>query len=1080
MSLSRQHGIYRTPTVHRDRVVFVTEDDLWEVPLGGGRASRLTALNGAASRPRLSPCGGWIAFSATEEGGTDVYLVPSSGGPVRRLTWFGSAAVVGWTPEGRIVFASSHDCALRQGPWLHTIAAAGGTVERIEAGPATRIAHGARAVAIGRKAADPARWKRYRGGTAGEIYVDEQGDGNFRRILADLAGNLTDPMAIGGRLYFLSDHEGLGNVYSVTFGGDDLRQHTSHTDFYARGASTDGRTIVYHCGGDLYALDPAGDAPSKIEVEYGGPRPQAQRKFVDAAENLHGTSLSPDGDRVAAIVRGKPVVFAGWEGGAEQFGERQGVRYRLARFLPDGERLVVASDAGGEDHLEIIPADPLGTPEVLDLGDIGRPMEIIVAPEGDRIAVATNRNELHVVDLAGPKATLVERDRTGVMGDAAWSPDGRWLAYGAGLNKQQRVIKVYDTQESVTHVVTSPVLSDSDPAWDPEGKYLFFLSARTFNPVYDNMQFELGFPMGQAPYAIALKKDTPSLFVPKPKGFGEEKKDGEEASGGNGEDKGKEEGKEKDVAVEIDFDGITSRIEAFPVGEGRYSQLGAAKGRILYTTMPVEGALGQNWMPSAPPAKATLKAFKFDDRKEITVSAEVSGFELSLDGSALLVRVGNGLRLHASGTDELPSERETDRKAGWIDLGRVRVDVDLYAEWKQIVAEAWRLQRDYFWTEDMSGVDWDGVRGRYLPLVDRVSTRGELSDLIWEMQGELGSSHAYEAGGDYRPSPAYPVGFLGVDWTWDSEAGAWRIGRVVEGDPWDASAAPPLLRPGTGLAAGDAVLAVNGQRLGMDLPPQAALVHLAGTEVRLLVQRAGEDKPATVDVKALGNESLLRYREWVEANRRFVHEQTGGRVGYVHVPDMGPRGFAEFHRGYLAEYDREGLVIDVRYNGGGHVSQLVLEKLARKRIGYDKTRWMGEEPYPGQSPRGPMVCLTNEHAGSDGDIVSHSFKLMGLGKLVGRRTWGGVIGIWPRNALVDGGVVTQPEFSFWFEDVGWGVENYGTDPDIEVDMLPQDWAAGRDPQLDKAVEVALEEIAANPPLEPRWEPRPRLGLGGGA
>jgi tricorn protease len=432
------------------------------------------------------------------------------------------------------------------------------------------------------------------------------------------------------------------------------------------------------------------------------------------------------------------------------------------------------------------------------------------------------------------------------------------------------------------------------------------------------------------------------------------------------------------------------------------------------------------------------------------------------------------------------------RKNGWIDLERLNVAVRPSAEWRQMFREAWRLQRDQFWTPDMSKVDWLAVHDRYLPLVDRVSSRGEFSDLMWEMQGELGTSHCYEIGGDYRPQPVYPLGSLAASYAYNEEEEGWQVTEIARGDAWDPQKDSPLKTPGANVEVGDVILRINGQRLNRDFSPEMALVNLANTEVVLTLaaqERVNSDSeeesakqddtpaPKNVTIKTLSSEFPVRYRQWVEANRTKVHEATEGKIGYVHIPDMGARGYAEFHRYFLAEIDRIGLIVDVRYNGGGHVSELILEKLARKRIAYGTTRWGKDaQPYPSESVMGPIIALTNEHAGSDGDIFSHGFKLMKLGPLLGKRTWGGVIGIWPRHALVDGTITTQPEFSFWFQDVGWGVENYGTDPDIEIDNLPQDYAKGVDAQLERAIEEALKLLAESPPPQPDFSNKPDLSL----
>ena len=485
------------------------------------------------------------------------------------------------------------------------------------------------------------------------------------------------------------------------------------------------------------------------------------------------------------------------------------------------------------------------------------------------------------------------------------------------------------------------------------------------------------------------------------------------------------------------------------------------KGKALFLSFPIEGSIGENHEP-----KGHIDSYDFEAYKYEYLIDSVNNFDLSRDNKTLIYRSRQRLRVLKAGDKPPKGDNgdRTNRETGWLDLQRVKVSVQPAAEWKQMFAEAWRLQREQFWTEDMSGIDWDAIYAQYAPLVERVGSRSELSDLFWELQGELNTSHAYEMGGEYRHGPHYQQGFLGVDWSYDAENNRYRIARIVQGDPADTNTTSPLTSPGLNITLGDAVLAIDGQRVEPERSPQELLVNQAGNEVQLTIEDATSKEIRVVTAKAIGNERPARYREWVENNRRIVHERSD---------DMSPAGFAEFHRSYLAEYDYHALLVDVRFNGGGHVSGLLLEKLARRRIGYDFSRWGQPEPYPQESPRGPMVALTNEHAGSDGDIFSHGFKLMGLGPLIGKRTWGGVIGISPRHTLVDGTVTTQPEYAFWFKDVGWNVENYGTDPDIEIDIAPQDYVHKVDPQLDRAIAEALRLIEERPALEPKPEERPR-------
>jgi tricorn protease len=1017
--------------------------------------------------------------------------MPADGGPARRLTYLGAdSRVCGWTPDGRsILFASSAAQFFYGAYSLYAVTPDGGEPTQLPTGPAVSISYprgtGAKGWVIARHSTDIARWKRYRGGLTGDLWVDPEGNGEWRRLIR-LKGNVASPQWLGGRIYFVSDHEGIGNLYSCLPLGDDLRRHTSHSDYYVRRPATDGRRIVYHAGADLYVYDPATDESQLVQIEFHSPQAQRKRRFVDASRYLESYGLHPEGHSVTMTVRGKAFSMAHWEGAVVQHGDANGVRYRLAAWLNDGKRLVMVSDATGEEALEIHRADGAGDRDRLEGLDLGQPVALEVSPKEDVVALTNHRNELIVVDLAARAARKIDRSAHDRMRGLAWSPDGRWLAYGFPETQQTTVIKLCRVESGEAWTITRPVLHDVAPAFSPDGRYLYFLSYRDFNPVYDNLHFDLNFPWGMRPYLITLRADLPSPFIPTPRAPGKKSTDEQGSLSGGGEGVGAsvtrgEETAEADHAgellVEIDLEGIADRILAFPVPEGRYGRIVGIKGKALFSSYPVEGALSQTWYPmGTPPAKGKIEVYDFDEQKSDTVLKEITSFDISRDHKTLIYRAGGRLRVLEAGAKPENGADGPGRKSGWLDLDRVKVSIDPPSEWEQMYRQAWRLQRDYFWTEDMSGLDWPAVYRRYWPLLGRVATRREFSDLIWEMQGELGTSHAYEMGGDYPPEPDYEQGFIGADLRYDAETDSYEVTHIVQGDPWDDAASSPLAGPGIGVKLGDRLIAIGGRKVGRGLSPGELLVNRVKEEVLLTFARPGEAEPRSVTVKTLSGEGPARYREWVEATRRRVHEATGGRVGYIHVPDMGPKGYAEFHRSYLAEVGREGLIVDIRHNGGGHVSPLLLEKLARHHLGYDVQRWGQPAPYPPESVLGPLVALTNQSSGSDGDLFSHAFKLMGLGPLIGTRTWGGVIGIEPRNPLADGGITTQPEYSFWFKDVGWGLENYGTDPDIEVEVAPQDYVAGRDPQIERAIEEIQRLLAEHPPARPDFGDRPRLSL----
>lgn len=1053
-------GYYRNPTLWKNKIVFVADDDLWMVPLEGGRAERLTSGTGEVNDPSFSPDGKWIAFTGTYEGHSEVYVMAADGGEAKRLTYVSEgSSVVGWNNVDEIIFSSTKNNPFRLRS-LYKINLISEKIERLPCGPSNSISFNpdGKGMVIQRHGYGYASWKRYKGGTAGELWIDSQGKGEFKKLIP-IKGNALKPLWVQKRIYFISDHQGHGNIYSCSPEGEDLKRHTSHEDFFVRGLNSDGTSFVYGAGGDLFRFSVGKNSSEKIEIDFPSSFSQRARKFVDGTSYLSRFRLNHTGSHMAITTRGRPFSFANWEGAVYQYGEKDGIRYKFIDWLHDNKRLLIVSDREGEDRLEIHEPYSLKEPTLLKKMDLGRIVSINPSPTKDEAVLINHRCELFYVNLKSQKLHLIDKSIYADIDGLSWSPDGKWIVYDCPITDRLRAIKLCEIKTLKVHVITRPVLEDFHPSFDPEGKYIYFLSNRTFSPYRDNLQFEMGFPKGTKPYLILLNETLTSPFIPQVHEMAEKPK----------KDKKEDKKAEGPKEIKIDLKGIENRILEFPVAEGNYSMIRGIPGKALYLSRPLQSALGGDEEESS---KGSLECYDFGTQKEDTLVSKVSSFVLSSDSQWLCYYGAKRLRVLKAG--EKPQDNDTSyRKGGWIDLNRIKISINPLKEWVQIFDEVWRLQRDFFWTEDMSKVDWRGIYNRYRPLVGRIATRGELTDLIAEMHGELGTSHAYVFGGDFRQTPYYPLGDLGADFVYDKAHKGYKITNIAWGDPWAPSQTSPLTAPGLAVQEGDVLLAINGQKLEEHLNPEKLLVNQAHNMVSLLVKN-GKKKEKSIAVRTLFSQTPARYRDWVEKNRAYVHEKTNGQVGYIHIPDMGAKGFAEFHRGFLAELNQDGLIVDVRFNGGGNVSGLLLEKLGRKRLGYDQSRWWTAIPYPSESPMGPMVALTNEYAGSDGDIFSHSFKMLKLGPLIGKRTWGGVIGMWPRHGLVDGGSATQPEFSFWFHDVGWAVENYGVDPDIEVEITPQDYEKGIDPQLDRGIAEVLAILKASPPPKPFSTERPNL------
>ncbi|MGQ5596326.1 S41 family peptidase [Streptomyces sp. ESR1.13] len=1140
----------RLPHLSGDRLCFVAEDDLWLAPLDGpGRAWRLTVDRTKAGHPRFSPDGRHIAYTSWRSLVPEVHLVPVDGGPGRQLTHWGGfdTRVCGWSPPDldgttAVLAVASHGEPFSHLTWAYKVTPDGDPGRKLPWGPVTDIQaadlDGERRTLLltGTPPHEPAAWKRYRGGATGRLWLHGE------RLLPDLGGHLAAPMFVGGRIAFLSDHEGVGNLYSCAHDGTDLRRHTDHDAFYARNASSDGTRVVYQCAGDLWLVDDLapGSVPRRLDVRLSGPRAGRRTYQVPAAQHVGGVSVDETGRASAVVVRGSLYWLTHRDGPARTIADTPGVRVRLPEMLGESGRIAYVTDAEGEDAVEIsyLPRATGGrAARRLASGLLGRVLELVSDPAGDRLAVASHDGRLLILDVsepdtevartleaveagfapdaederaedaederaedaederaedaederaedaedegaedaedagaphggagpgtpatAGGTGTVTEliRSVNGPVRDLAFSPDGAWLTWshpGIGRTLRQiRMARIDGPEGTLVVDVTNGRFEDENPVFTRDGRYLAFLSWRGFDPVYDVHTGDLSFPLGCRPYLVPLSSATPSPFALNP--------EGRPAAGGLDplEDESGEGG-----AVTVEVEGLENRVTPFPVPASKYSALEpVAGGGLVWLRWPISGALGETFAnPADPSERPTLEHFDLAKAKKSELVDHLDWFRASGDGSRLVVLDEGDLRA-------VPATEAGDGDSTtWIDLRRILHEVDPAAEWRQAYDEAGRLIRAYFWDPGMCGIDWDAVLEQYRPLLERVASPDEFADLLREVLGELGTSHAYVVAARRNEGPAHYQrwqGLLGANFV--HRDGRWVAGRILPGDSSDSKARSPLA--GTGIRDGAVLTHVDGRPVDPVLGPSPLLAGAGGTTVELTFAPAeGCRGPSRrVAVVPLVDERPLRYQDWVAKRREVVRELSGGRCGYLHIPDMGGSGWAQFNRDLRMEVSRPALIVDVRGNAGGHISELVIEKLTRTILGWDLTRDAQPVSYTSNAPRGPVVAVADEATSSDGDMITAAFKLLRLGPVVGQRTWGGVVGMTGRHRLGDGTVITVPMNAAWFDAYGWSVENYGVAPDVEALRTPLDWAEGRYPVLDEAVRLALELLETNPPATP--------------
>ena len=1051
------------PAIGGGHLAFVYADDLWVAEADGSHPRRLTSDEGVESNPVFSPDGEWIAFDAQYDGNTDVYIVPTRGGIPTRLTWHPSADnVCAFTPDGgAVLFRSGRHSFTNRYNQLFTVPVEGGFPQQLALPNAYKAAYspdGARLAYT--PLGEPFRvWKNYRGGTATTVQLYRFADHATEKIpQPEGRSNDTDPMWIGDRVYFLSDRNGEFNLFSFDPATGAVEQHTRYTDFPIVDASHGDGLIVFERAGTLHTYDATSGAVTDLAVGIATDLPELRPRYVDGAEFVRSAEISPSGSRAVFEIRGEIFTLPAEKGDARNLTRTAGAHERGPAWSPDGASIAYFSDASGEYELHVAPQDGKSKARAYALDGTGFYNGLRWSPDSKKIAFEDNGRNLYVIDLASGAVTAVDREPIynpgpfGFMGPV-WSPDSRWLAYTTNNLANLEQVYLYSLEQQKVFAIADGLSDVGEPAFDRGGKYLYFFGSTDAGPVrqwfaMSNADME----MTRNLYLVTLQRGVPSPLAKesdeeKPKEAEKGGDDAEDADAGkDGDSKNSDDAEVEPVA--IDFDGLARRIVTVPIDAANYFGLQAGKENTLfYLEAPADAG--------GPDARGTkLMMYDLKERKEEELF-EANGFEVSADGAKILYRKGESWGIVDAG-------KKPEAGKGMLDLASVRVRVDPASEWRQIFDETWRIYRDYFYATNYHGADWPAMRERYRPFLDHVACRNDLNRLIRWMGSELAVGHNNVFGGDSPFEPGeIPGGLLGADYA--VENGRYRITKVYGGLNWNPELVSPLTEPGVDVAAGEYLLAVNGREL---LPPDNLYRHFENTAGKIVELTVGPNPSMegsrTVQAVPIESEAALRNRNWVEGNIRKVDEATNGRVAYVYLPNTTGLGHTYFKRYFFPQVHKDAIILDERFNGGGQIADYYINILQRPYIAHWHMRYGADLRTPQGSILGPKAMLIDETAGSGGDLLPYMFRKFGLGTLIGKATWGGLVGMLGYPVLMDGGYVTAPNVAIYDED-GWVVENVGVPPDIEVEQTPAEVIAGRDPQLEKAIEVVLGQLEANPP-----------------
>ncbi|HSS19669.1 MAG TPA: S41 family peptidase [Pyrinomonadaceae bacterium] len=1101
-----QTKLLRFPDISGDRVVFTYGGDLWTAPASGGSAVRLTSHPGMEVFGKFSPDGKWIAFTGQYDGDEQVYVVSSGGGVPRQLTfypakgpltprWGWDNLVYGWSADGkRIIFKSQRDSWALPIARLYSVSVEGGPAEALpmpEAGSGDYSPDSSQIV-YSPQSRDFRPEKRYGGGEANVLYIFDLKTYAAKRITEGPRAT-RDPIWLGDTIYFNSDRDGHFNLYSYNVGSAKTAQVTSNKTWDVRWPSSDGADrIVYELNGELQVLDTKSGRSNGISINVPNEGLASRPSRVSAAGNIESYNLSPKGERGVYSARGDIFTVPIEKGPTRNLTHSSGAHDKWPSWSPDGSRIAFISDMSGEEELYVIQQDGLKPAERITTGGNVMRYQPEWSPDGKRIAFSDKDGKLYVITLADKKMTEIADAPHGQIRDYVWSPKGNYLAFSYDDNNNRfSAVRVWSPGDGKVHKVTDDMFNAYNPAWDPAGNYLYFIADREFQPQISQLEFNYATNKQAYIYALALRKDVKHPFPPesdevtitkldepaKPQGTpsGEEPKpvkdinkepnapakspspEAEKSSTpAPAAQETKPEAPKPPATMNIDFDGIVGRVARVPVAADNYGGLLAKAGHLIYATGSAF------YYGRAGDRPTVIKIFAFKDRKETTIAEDIRSYTLSDDGAKLLVAQGPGYSIY----DATP---QGDKSRKPVSVAGLVVDRIPQEEWNQIFNEVWRRYRDWFYVPNMHGYDWVALREQYKPLLQYVQHRSDLNYVIQEMISELTIQHAYVEGGDFTIPPRPRSGLPGARFELDRQAARYRISKIFAGENEEDIYRSPLMEIGLNVAVGDYVLAVDGEELKPTDDIYRLLRNKADNPVSLTINKTPSMNGArTISYRPITDEGNLIYLDWVEGNRRKVDQATNGRVGYIHIPDMGANGIREFIKWYYPQIAKEGLVVDVRANGGGNVSRMLIERLRRKVLGvnYARTDDLGST-YPDSVFVGPMVALLDQNSASDGDIFPYMFRKAGLGPLIGKRSWGGVVGIQGRGSLIDGGQIFVPGSGLTDENGNWVIEGYGVDPDIDVENDPKSEIEGRDPQLERGISEVMSRLKTPVKLPPK-------------